>query len=243
MVTVLLTGRGENTLKDKNLLNVLGHPVMYYPAIAGINARTVDKLFVSSDDEKILDFAYKLGYESIKRPIELALPTSQHEDVIRHAINFMNKLQVYPEIIVVILANNISIDAKWIDDCVNIMKKDMTITAVTPVYIDNDHHPLRAKKLDANDHLIMFMQPNNEKISTNRQDLEDCYYFCHNFWVLNVQELLNEEANGQPPWRFMGNKVVPYILEGSIDIHSEFDLRIAAEWLTFYDGKISKWKL
>ena len=28
----LLTGRGNNTLKDKNILDILGHPVMYYPA-------------------------------------------------------------------------------------------------------------------------------------------------------------------------------------------------------------------
>ncbi len=33
-VNVLLTGRGNNTLKDKNVLDVLGKPVMYYPANA-----------------------------------------------------------------------------------------------------------------------------------------------------------------------------------------------------------------
>ena len=31
-VTALLTGRGNNTLKDKNILDCLGHPVLYYPA-------------------------------------------------------------------------------------------------------------------------------------------------------------------------------------------------------------------
>ena len=30
-VTALLTGRGNNTLKDKNILDILGHPVLYYP--------------------------------------------------------------------------------------------------------------------------------------------------------------------------------------------------------------------
>ena len=32
--TVLLTGRGNNTLNDKNVLDILGHPVLYYPAHA-----------------------------------------------------------------------------------------------------------------------------------------------------------------------------------------------------------------
>jgi CMP-N-acetylneuraminic acid synthetase len=31
-VTALLTGRGNNTLKDKNILDVLGKPVLYYIA-------------------------------------------------------------------------------------------------------------------------------------------------------------------------------------------------------------------
>ena len=31
----LLTGRGNNTLQDKNILDILGHPVLYYPAHVG----------------------------------------------------------------------------------------------------------------------------------------------------------------------------------------------------------------
>ena len=30
----LLTGRGNNTLPDKNVLDILGNPVLYYPAHA-----------------------------------------------------------------------------------------------------------------------------------------------------------------------------------------------------------------
>ena len=41
-VTALLTGRGNNTLKDKNILDVLGHPVLYYPAHAARMAKSID---------------------------------------------------------------------------------------------------------------------------------------------------------------------------------------------------------
>ena len=33
-VVALLTGRGNNTLKNKNILPVLGKPLLYYPAVA-----------------------------------------------------------------------------------------------------------------------------------------------------------------------------------------------------------------
>lgn len=44
-VNVLLTGRGNNTLKDKNVLDVLGKPVMYYPANACAKAKSTQNLY------------------------------------------------------------------------------------------------------------------------------------------------------------------------------------------------------
>ena len=73
----LLTGRGNNTLKDKNVLDVLGKPVLYYPAKAAINSEAVDEYYCSSDDKKILDVAKEVGYKPIVRPAELATSTAQ----------------------------------------------------------------------------------------------------------------------------------------------------------------------
>ena len=81
-ICCLLTGRGNNTLKDKNVLDVLGHPVLYYGANAAVKSNVFDRLYCSSDDSKILDEAKKIGFESIVRPIELAAPTAQHVDCI-----------------------------------------------------------------------------------------------------------------------------------------------------------------
>ena len=77
-VVGLLTGRGNNTLKDKNVLDILGHPVMYYPAHAGKVSKTINSLYCSSDDEKILRAAENEGYKRIVRPDYLGAPTAQH---------------------------------------------------------------------------------------------------------------------------------------------------------------------
>ena len=45
-VVALLTGRGNNTLKDKNVLDILGHPVLYYPAHATRQVDIIDGFFV-----------------------------------------------------------------------------------------------------------------------------------------------------------------------------------------------------
>jgi CMP-N-acetylneuraminic acid synthetase len=130
----------------------------------------------------------------------------------------------------VLLANNITIKSGWITDCIGKMKNDISTSAVVPVYNDNDHHPLRAKSLNQDGTLSMYEKGISGKVSTNRQDLPSCYFLAHNFWVLNVKILLSGEP-GQPPWEFMGNKIVPYEIEESIDIHNETDLYLAKEWI------------
>lgn len=229
-VVALLTGRGNNTLKDKNILDVLGKPVLYYPANAGKKSNCITSWYCSSDDEKILEAAEKIGYKRIVRPAELALPTAQHIDCIMHGLKVIKEEEGLPDILIVILANNVTIKSKWIDECINLMQQDMSISAVVPVYEDNDHHPLRAKKLDNNGKLEMYEKGVTGKVSTNRQDLTPCYFLSHNFWVLNVNNLLSGKE-GQQPWGFMGNNISPYFIDESIDIHHEIDLYIAKEWI------------
>ncbi len=230
-VYALLTGRGNNTLSDKNVRECLGHPVLYYPARAAQKANTIDLMFCSSDDEKILNEASKIDHICIRRPDELALPTSQHVDCIMHALNVISEKYDLPDILVVTLANNVTIKSEWIDECVHMMMNDMTISAVVPVYEDNDHHPLRAKTVDENGRLQMYEKGVEGKVSTNRQDLPKCYFLSHNFWVLNTKILLKNENEGQQPWSFMGNNIAYYEIDESIDIHKEIDLYIAKEWI------------
>jgi CMP-N-acetylneuraminic acid synthetase len=229
-ISALLTGRGNNTLKDKNILNILGKPVLYYIANSAKKCPEIHDFYCSSDDEKILDIAESIGYKRIERPYEYALPNSQHIDCIIHALGIMKHMSSRPDILVVLLANNITIKSQWISDCILKMKNDLSITAVVPVYLDNDHHPLRAKVMNIDGTLSMYEKDIGVKISTNRQDLTPCYYLAHNFWVLNVKNIDSKEA-GQPPWEFMGNRIVPYPIDESIDIHTETDLLVAREWI------------
>ena len=137
-------------------------------------------------------------------------------------MNIFKKKDQYPDILVVLLANAPIVKSKWISDCINILKKKKSFTAVVPVQNINDHHPERAKKVK-NDILKNFI--NKQKISSNRQDLSKCFFLCHNFWVIRAKEIFKN--NGQLPWSFMGKKVKAYEIKSSIDIHSAMDVEIA----------------
>lgn len=230
-IAALLTGRGNNTLKDKNVLPVLGKPLLYYPAMAAKTCPLISDFYVSSDCDKILAAAAACGYKKIKRPPELALPTAQHVDAIVHALGVMKEDGVIPDILVVLLANSGIVKREWVQKSIQAILENPEVSAACPVEKDQDHHPFRAKRLRADGCLEPFFDFSGQKISTNRQDLCECFYFCHNFWTLNLAKTLYSNEPGQPPWGFMGNNIKPIVVEDCFDVHDMDDIVRTEKWL------------
>ena len=229
-IAALLNGRGNNTLKDKNIREVCGKPLLAYPAEAARQSSRIEEFYVSSDDEKIRSAAHKLGYKKIIRPEEFGRPDSTQDDVILHALGKMREDGVEPSILVILLANAVSVKAEWIDRCIEEIQNDPTLSAVVPVVSDLDHHPYRAKRRGKDGLLEPFFDFGDRKISGNRQELGDCFFLCHNFWVLNVGKSILSEG-GQAPWEFMGDRIKPFEVESSVDVHTEEDLIRSEQWI------------
>lgn len=231
-IVALLTGRGNNTLKDKNVLPVLGKPLLYYPAMAAKSCNLISDFYVSSDDEKILAAAEECGYKRITRPKELALPTSQHIDAIKHALSYMKEADgIEPDILVVLLANSGIVKREWIETSINNILENTGISASVPVLLEMDNHPYRCKRLREDGCLDTWFDFKGKQISTNRQDLPMNFVLCHNFWTLNLKESLYSIKEGQQPWTFMGNNIKPIVVKESFDVHDEDDIKRTEQWL------------
>tara|TARA_Y100000590_G_C15710495_1_gene1010069 strand:- start:1131 stop:1829 length:699 start_codon:yes stop_codon:yes gene_type:complete len=226
-IVAILTGKGGSKLKDKNIIKINGKPCLYYPCSEAKKVKKIKFYFASSEDQKILNYSNKYGYEVIKRPKKFSKRNSLHVDVIKHAIKYINKKNIKPEIVVILLANAPIVYSKWINDCLNILIKNKNASAVVPVLKNNDHHPIRAKQIK-NGFLKSHFKIDSS-ISTNRQDLNNNYFICHNFWVIRTKNIFKN--NGQPPWKFLGKNVLPYKVSKSIDIHESEDLIIAQKIL------------
>lgn len=230
-IAALLTGRGNNTLKDKNVLPVLGKPLLYYPAMAARSCELITDFYVSSDDEKILNAAAECGYKKILRPAELALPTAQHVDAIVHALKLMKEDGVEPDILVVLLANSGIVKKEWIQESIDNLISNPELSASVPVLLEQDHHPYRCKCLREDGCLGTWFDFKGRDISTNRQDLPMNFVLCHNFWTLNLRNSLYSDVAGQQPWTFMGNNIKPIVVKESFDVHDEDDLKRTEKWL------------
>lgn len=230
-ICALITGRGNNTLKNKNILPVLGKPLLTYPALEASKVKDINHFYVSSDCEDILEAASEYGFKKIRRPSELSKPDSKHIDALFHAVDYIEKKDnIKIDILVVLLANSATLKDEWISESIEKIKNDPEISAVVPVYNEQDHHPYRAKRINKDGSLDTFFDFTDMEVSTNRQELEPCYFLSHNFWVLNMKNSLYSE-NGQKPWIFLGNNVKPIIVEDCFDVHTTDDLIRSAKWL------------
>ena len=230
-IVALLTGRGNNTLKDKNVLPVLGKPLLFYPAMAARSCEMITDFYVSSDDEKILNAAAACGYKRIRRPAELALPTAQHVDAITHALSVMKEDGVEPDILVVLLANSAIVKREWIEESIDNLVKNPKLSASVPVLLEMDNHPYRSKCLREDGCLGTWFDFRGKNISTNRQDLPMNFVLCHNFWTLNLKNSIYSDEEGQQPWAFMGNNIKPIVVRESFDVHDEDDILRTEKWL------------
>ena len=144
-IAAILTGKGSSQLKNKNLIKILGKPLMHYSCFEAKKCKEINRYYVSSEDNKILNYAFKLGYKKIKRPRNLSKKNTLHIDVINHALNFINDDGYYPDILIILLANAPMIKSSWIKKSIDILKKNKNFSSVIPSYAYNDHNPYRAK--------------------------------------------------------------------------------------------------
>lgn len=76
---------GSKSIKDKNIMPVGGKPLIYWTVSACVNSKSVEKVFVSTDSEKIKQTVEDFGFEKVEvisRSPETALDTATSESAL-----------------------------------------------------------------------------------------------------------------------------------------------------------------
>lgn len=227
-VAALMIGRGGSSLKNKNILPVMGVPLLLWASAAANRSRYINHYYCSSDDEAILATAQKGGFLPIIRPDYLASATAQSCDAVKHALEIIEADIGAVDILVVQHANVGTITEQMIDDCIELLLQNPQASAVVPSHEKSEYHPMRAKKVLSDGSLEPFVGGGN--VSANRQDLPQAVFFDHSFWVLRGRKAVFD-ADGQGPWPCMGSRILPYLTHGCLDVHDLEDLERTAEWI------------
>ena len=83
IVSLIPARKGSKGIKNKNLIDICGKPLIQYSIEASINS-LVEETWVSSDSDEILEISKNLGAKTIKRPKELSEDNSTSESALLH---------------------------------------------------------------------------------------------------------------------------------------------------------------
>ncbi|BAJ62680.1 acylneuraminate cytidylyltransferase [Anaerolinea thermophila] len=93
---------GSKGIPRKNIKSFAGHPLIAYSIAAGVQAESVTRVIVSTDDEEIATVAREYGAEvPFLRPEELAQDQTLDLPVFQHALRWLEEHEGYrPEVVV-----------------------------------------------------------------------------------------------------------------------------------------------
>mgnify|MGYP002832929873 CR=1 FL=1 len=79
-IAILFGKKNSKGFKNKNIRKVLSKRMFLYPVIAAKKVKEINKIYVSSDSDYILNETKKRGCEIIKRPKSLCTAEALLED-------------------------------------------------------------------------------------------------------------------------------------------------------------------
>lgn len=237
----LITARGNNeSIQDKNLTLVNDSPLIEYSLKAALDSKLIDKVYVSTECDKIKKFINKYNdVEIINRPLYLSQPDSNHGDVIVHATKFIKDKYGSFETITILLGNTVMTKATDIDQSIQSLLNDNDANSCMTVWKAQDDHPYRAMKINSKGYLESFL--NTKNISTNRQSYPEVLFYDQGPWTAHMNTILEsvKKKDGPGPWWWMGKNVafIERLWVTGRDVHSRLDLDISKFWLDNYSEK------
>jgi hypothetical protein len=239
MIAALLLGRkGSTGFPGKNLYPLLGKPLLVYPLLAARQARLVDRVYVSTDDEEIMAISREYGAEVIVRPPELATPAALGEDAFVHGYRVIQEAaggrRAEVELMVLLFCNAATILARTIDAGIEILRQHPEYDSAVTVSCYNMWSPLRARKIGPDGLLQPFVPFESfgdpRTLSCDRDSQGDVWFADMGASIVRPRCLENIAA-GLLPQKWMGQKIYPLKQWGGCDIDYEWQVPGVEYWL------------
>jgi len=157
-VLVVIPARGGSVrVPKKNIKLLNGQPLIAYAINAAKNSKMVDRIIVSTDDDEIKNVAIHYGAEvPFRRPADISedVPT---EDVVIHAVEWLQRHDSYFPDIVVCLEPPVPFrKAVHIDKCISAILADESIDSAITVANVRGMRPEWMVRIDNNNLILPY---------------------------------------------------------------------------------------
>jgi CMP-N,N'-diacetyllegionaminic acid synthase len=152
----LIPARMNSTrLKNKNVLNFFKKPLIYWTIKIASKCKYFDKILVSSDNDKIKKITKKFkNVEFLKRPKKISEKDTKMENVLKHAIDYLKKRNLFYDASVILQPTSPLRKLKTIEKCCEIFSSNKYDTLATITQLDFKSHPERTIMFKKEDFII-----------------------------------------------------------------------------------------
>lgn len=225
LLAVIPARGGSKGVPRKNLRLLAGRPLIAHSIAAALEAASVDRVVVSTEDAEIADTARAHGAEVVDRPAELARDESPTLAALQHAVATLAAADGYrPDAVLTLQPTSPLRTARHIDEAAALFAADPAADSlVSCVPVPHIFHPRSVMRRDAAGYLVPYL---DDPQPTRRQDKEPV--FARNgaaVYITRTERLADF---------VFGGRLIAYMMDedSSLDIDSEADLAAAEERLT-----------
>jgi CMP-N-acetylneuraminic acid synthetase len=229
-VLALIPARGGSKgIPGKNIRPFAGHPLIAYSIAAGLQAATVTRVVVSTDDEAIAEVVRACGAEiPFMRPAEFAQDNTLDLPVFEHALHWLAEHESYqPDVVVQLRPTSPIRPRGLVDAAVRLLLATPQADAVRGV-VPAGQNPYKMWFIDSSDGRlapILSLAGVREPYNAPRQVLPPVYWQTGHIDAIRPATILEQHS-------MSGRVLMPVQIDPryTVDIDNLLDWQLA-EWL------------
>ena len=189
MIAIIPARGGSKELPGKNIKVLNGKPLIAYTIEAALQSKSLSRIIVNTDDEKIAEVAMKYGAEvPFLRPENLASDSAKTIDVLIHAINKLeNDEMIDVESLMVLQPTSPLRKASHIDEAVELFFRKNADSVISYCL---EAHPIKWHKYINDDGCF---EDIFEESLASRQLLRKTYYPNGAIYIYKKENVLSEK--------------------------------------------------
>ncbi len=231
-VLALIPARGGSKgIPRKNIRLFAGHPLIAYSIAAGLQAETVTRVIVSTDDEEIAAIAREYGAEvPFLRPAHLALDETPDYPVFLHALRWLEEREGYrPDIIVQLRPTSPIRPRNLVDRGVRLLLEHPEADSVRAV-VPSGQNPFKMWRIEDDGYMrpLLTVEGIPEPYNAPRQRLPQTFWQTGHLDVMWRRTLLEKGS-------MTGQRILPLLVEPryTVDLDNPWDWE-RAEWTALH---------
>jgi N-acylneuraminate cytidylyltransferase len=227
VLAVVPARRGSKSISGKNIRPFAGHPLLAYSVAAGLQARQVSRVIVSTDDPAAAEVARRYGAEvPFLRPESLAQDDTPDLPLFEHALTWLDREEGYrPEVVVQLRPTSPMRPPDCVDAAIEILLAHPRADSVRGV-VPAAQNPYKMWRMSDDGSLVPILRDGfAEPYNMPRQSLPQTYWQTGHIDAIRTTAILHKHS-------MSGEVIYPLLLDAryAVDIDTPRDWE-RAEWL------------